>query len=57
MRCNVFLNGNKVSYTLYMLKKGHTVSQLESFENLKYATKKYTIPELEEIIENCEIDE
>jgi len=38
-RCNVLLKGNKVAYTLFMLKKGYTSEQLEEFENLKFKTQ------------------
>jgi hypothetical protein len=49
--CNIWLEGNYVAYTLYMLKK-HTVEEIEAFQALKHQTVKYTIGDLLEMEEN-----
>lgn len=39
-RCNVFLKGNKVAYTAFMMRKfGYTVTQIEEFNNLRHKTR------------------
>lgn len=43
--CNIWLGGNYVSYTLYMLTK-HTREEVEEFQALKHKTVKYSIGDL-----------
>lgn len=43
------LNGNKVAYTLFMLKKGHTSSDIAVFEGLKHKVKKMRIADFKDI--------
>ncbi|MCK9370652.1 recombination protein NinG [Candidatus Dojkabacteria bacterium] len=47
-KCNVFLKGNKVSYTLFMLKS-HTQEEIAEFEGLKFLTKKRTVKDYKKI--------
>ena len=46
--CNMFKRGNKVKYTLFMLKK-YTQDEIEGFFALKYKIKKMTKADYEEI--------
>jgi len=48
--CNVWKKGNKVAYTLFMLKK-HTKEEIEKFCNLKHKVLKLDIEDLEEILD------
>lgn len=43
--CNIWLGGNYVAYTLFMLTK-HTREEIEEFQALKHKTVKYSIPDL-----------
>lgn len=49
LMCNVFLNGNYGPYTLKMIDL-HGREKVESFLSLKHQVKKYTRPDLEELI-------
>lgn len=45
--CNLYKNGNKIRYTLFMKRKyGLTDEQIEELDNLKFATKKIDIDEI-----------
>jgi hypothetical protein len=48
--CNMFKKGNKVKYTLFMLKK-HTKKQVEEMYNLKFKTRKISDAEYLEMID------
>lgn len=49
--CNVFKKGNKVAYTLYMLKTGHTQEWIENAEKLKHKQVRMTAADHREIYE------
>ncbi len=48
--CNMFRKGNKVAYTLFMLKS-YTEGEIEGFLGLKHRTKKMQVYDYEQIIE------
>ena len=52
--CNMFKKGNKVKYTLFMLKKGWTEKEIEEMTTLKFATKKITEEDYQEMIEELQ---
>ncbi len=52
-RCNVALNGNKVAYTLFMLKK-HTRAEIAGFEALKNEIRRYKAEDYEDIADKYE---
>jgi len=49
--CNIPKKGNKVSYTIFMNKLGHSMEEIEEFESLKFKTKKMTTQDFEEVAE------
>lgn len=51
MRCNVWLEGNKTKYALYMFKH-YTPEQMEGFEMLRNQTVKRTVGDYEVMIED-----
>ena len=51
--CNMFKKGNKVKYTLFMLKK-YTKKQVEEMSNLKFKTKKITDDDYLELIDDLQ---
>jgi hypothetical protein len=52
-QCNIFLRGNYVAYTLYMLTK-HTREEIEEFQALKNKLVKFTRSDLGQKIEELE---
>lgn len=46
--CNMFLNGNKIKYFLFMLKN-YTAREIEEFENLKHTPLQYKLNDYLEI--------
>jgi len=51
--CNVFLRGNYQIFTLRMLNEVG-LEKVEEILSLKHQTKKYTVSEIEELIESLE---
>lgn len=49
--CNLYKSGNKVEYTLFMLKRGYTTEQIEEFVSMKHRTKKMGIADYQELID------
>jgi hypothetical protein len=43
------LAGNKIKYTIFLLRQGYSAEQLDAFDNLKFETKKYTEEDFEDI--------
>ena len=50
--CNMFKHGNKVEYTLFMLKKGYSAEEITEMVNRKFKTKKISDTEYIEMIED-----
>lgn len=48
-RCNGFGGGEQYKYSLFMMEKGYTREELEELNNLKFATKKFSREELNEM--------
>jgi len=49
--CNMFKKGNKVNYTLFMMKQGYSAEELTEMVNKKHKTKKISIFDYMELIE------
>ena len=49
--CNMFKKGNKVNYTLFMMRKGYTAEDITEMVNKKFKTKKITEEDYHELIE------
>ena len=49
--CNMFKSGAKVRYTLFMLKQGYTVEEIEGFQRMTQEVKKVTILDYMELID------
>lgn len=49
--CNVPKHGNKVAYTLFMHRLGHSIEEIEEFESLKFKTKKMSIADFVDVKE------
>jgi len=47
-RCNMYLSGNLIEYTLYMIKT-YGIGRVEELRQEKNKLHKYTIPELKEM--------
>lgn len=52
--CNVGLKGNKVAYTLFMLRKGFSQDEIDEFLILKNKVKKMSIADFQEIEQEYE---
>lgn len=46
--CNMGKKGNKIKYTAFMMRKGYTMEELDSFDNLKFTIKKMTTNDFKE---------
>jgi len=49
--CNLFKSGNKVNYTLFMLRKGYTAEELTEMVNRKHKAKKMTEEDYHDLID------
>lgn len=47
--CNLYGGGEQYKYSLFMMEKGYTREELEELNNLKFATKKFSREELNEM--------
>lgn len=54
-RCNRFREGNKAGYAVY-LQKQYGAGILEALNQLQYQTHKFTVDELQELIDKIKID-
>jgi len=47
--CNLFKKGNKVAYTLFMMRQGHTAEDITEMLQMKHKTKKMSIADFKDI--------
>ena len=52
--CNMFKHGNKVEYTLFMLRKGYSAEEITEMVNKKFKTRKISDAEYLEMIDDLE---
>ena len=50
--CNMFKKGNKVNYTLFMLRQGYSAEEITEMVNKKFKTKKISDGEYLDMIDD-----
>ena len=53
--CNMFKKGNKVNYTLFMMRQGYSAEDITEMVNRKYKVKKIPICDYEDLIEDLKV--
>ena len=46
--CNMGKKGNKIKYTAFMMRKGYTMDELDTLDNLKFGIKKMSTNDFKE---------